>query len=90
MSLNRRFNIGPRVAATAVADEIVILDLANGTYYGLEAVGARIWGLIGEGKSSGEICKILLEEYEVEQANLVSDVMRLLDDLSARGLINAE
>lgn len=90
MSLNRRFNIGPRVAATAVTDEIVILDLASGTYYGLEAVGARVWELIGEGKSSGEICEILLDEYEVEHASLVSDVMRLLDDLSARGLINAE
>jgi hypothetical protein len=29
-----------------LGDEVAILDLKGGTYYGLDAVGARIWNLI--------------------------------------------
>ena len=37
-----------------VGDETVILDLASGTYFGLDPVGARIWALMGEGKTLAE------------------------------------
>jgi hypothetical protein len=36
--------------ARTVGDETVILDLANGTYYGLDPVGARMWQLMSEGQ----------------------------------------
>jgi hypothetical protein len=33
-------------------------------HYGLEEVGARIWELIAEPRTVGEICDTLLDEYE--------------------------
>jgi coenzyme PQQ synthesis protein D (PqqD) len=70
--------------------EVAILDLEGGTYYGLDAVGARIWDLIQEPKTVEEIRNVLLEEYEVESERCERDVIRLLQELAEEGLVEVE
>jgi len=88
MKLNDKFTISPHVATTAVADEMVLLDLPSGTYFGLGPVGARIWGLAVVGKGLDEICEVLFEEYDVDRVTLMADVTRLFEDLINRGLVS--
>ena len=87
MKLTKGVTIPPQVMARTVGDETVILDLASGTYFGLDPVGARIWQLIGEGRTLAEICATMPEEYEVEREQLEADVLRLTTELAERGLI---
>jgi hypothetical protein len=68
-------------------DEVVLLNIESGGYYGLNEVGARIWCLIQEGRSIGEIIKALVKEYEVSEESLRADVRQFLDDLHSRELI---
>ncbi|MBP8283751.1 MAG: PqqD family protein, partial [Chromatiaceae bacterium] len=63
-----------------MGDETVILDLASGTYFGLDPVGARIWGLMGESKTLAEICGQMLEEYEVSREELERDTLKLAQE----------
>jgi len=67
--------------------EVAILHLEAGVYYGLDAVGARIWSLIQEPKTIGEIRDILVSEYEVGADRCESDVIALLQELADEGLI---
>lgn len=76
-----------QVMARQVGEEIVILDLVGGSYFGLDPVGARIWQLMGEGKTLAEICEMMLEEYEVEREQLEADVLRIAGELLERGLV---
>ena len=52
MNLNCSYKIPSTVMTRTIGDETVILDLAGGTYFGLDPVGARIWQLIEEGNTS--------------------------------------
>ena len=70
--------------------EVAILDLKAGVYYGLDAVGARIWSLIQEPRTVNEIRNILLEEYEVEPERCERDLLVLLQRLATEGLIEVE
>lgn len=79
--------IPKQVMARQVGDETVILDLAGGTYYGLDPVGARVWQLMGEGKALGEICETLLGEYDVTREQLERDVLDLAEKLRTQNLI---
>jgi hypothetical protein len=72
----------------SVGDETVILNLESGTYYGLDPVGARMWRLLGEGKSLGEVCEILLEEYAVAREQLEADLLKLAEELANNGLVD--
>jgi len=90
MKLTDKVAIPAQVMARQVGEETVILDLASSTYYGLDPVGARLWVLLSEGKTLGETCAALLDEYEVEPARLERDVFGLVDELAGRGLVALE
>ncbi len=72
-----------------LAGEAAVLDFKSGMYYGLDEVGARIWKLIAEPSTVGEICDTLLDEYDVEPDACERDVIALLGELAAKGLIEA-
>jgi hypothetical protein len=86
MTLSDRVSIPPDVMARTVGEETVILDLASGTYFGLDPVGARMWQLMGEGKNLGEVCDTMLDEFEVSREELGRDVIRLAQELFETGL----
>ena len=89
MNLSDKITIPVQVVARQVGEETVILDLASGTYFGLDATGARIWQLMGEGKTLAEICEAMLAEYEVSREAIECDVLALAEDLCAKQLISS-
>jgi len=73
--------------ASAFGQELVILSLKDGVYYGLEDVGARIWELLQRPIRVSALRDALVAEYEVEPARCGRDLRSLLQDLAGRGLV---
>lgn len=73
--------------STDLDGETVILNLESGTYYSLDPVGTRIWSLIQESKTVGEIRDTILEEYEVEPDRCEQDIIALIEQLVDTGLV---
>jgi hypothetical protein len=73
-----------------LAEEAVILDLESGTYYGLDAVGFRIWDLVQEPRTVATIVNAIVAEYDVDRERCERDVLALLDRLAATGLIEVK
>jgi len=90
VNLTDKVTIPAQVMARQVGEETVILDLASGTYFGLDPVGARIWELLGEGRALAEVCEGMLAEYDVSREELEQDLSGLLDALADKGLIRFE
>jgi hypothetical protein len=70
--------------------EAAILELKQGVYYGLNAVGATVWGLISKPRSVAEIKRLVLEQYDVTPEQCERDLLELLGELAERGLIRVE
>ncbi len=70
-----------------LSEGAVILDLKSGVYYGLDAVGTYIWGLIQEPKAMIEITEAVLEEYAVEPEQCARDLRNLFTEMVERNLI---
>ena len=70
-----------------LAEGAVILDLKSGVYYGLDAVGTYICGLIQESRTMREITAGVLGEYAVEPAQCVEDLRNLFAEMTERKLI---
>jgi hypothetical protein len=98
MSSDKRANISDTSTVVAVQDQVstnleeeaVILNLQDGVYYGLNDLGARIWNLLQEPRTVRKIRDILLQEYEVEPERCQQDLLQLLGELAAKGLITVE
>jgi hypothetical protein len=90
MNLNQTVRFSEQVISQEVAGETVLLDLQSECYFGLDAVGTRIWQLIRDDGKLQTIYSTLLKEYEVEEAQLLADLDALLTEASDRGLITLQ
>jgi hypothetical protein len=90
MKLNQTITFSPHVLSQEVSGETVLLDLESEYYYGLDAVGTRIWQLIRDSGKLLTIYNTLLEEYEVDETQLRADLEALIMDACERGLITLQ
>jgi hypothetical protein len=77
-----------RNVACSVRDEVVMLHLDQGVYYGLNPVGAAVWQLIQEPRRLGDIVDALTREFDVDRERCVCDVQELIDALVERQLVS--
>ena len=76
--------------SSEVDGEMVSVNLKSGVYYSLNAVGSRVWQLVQEPSSVRDIRETIVAEYEVEAERCGRDVLRLLNELAAKGLIEVD
>ena len=76
-----------RQVSSDLGGEAVILHLESGVYFGLNEVGAAIWALLREPKVVGEIEQAILSEFNVDAERCQKDVIALLRQFEADGLI---
>lgn len=67
--------------------EAVILNLADGVYYGLNPVGASVWTLLEQPRTVAELRDAIVAEYDVDAPTAEADLRALLDELAGRGLV---
>ncbi len=75
------------VAAQPVPDDLLVLDLRSGRYYGVGPVGAVVWELLDGRRTLGDIAAELCRRFDVESAQAESDVVAFLASLEGRGLV---
>jgi hypothetical protein len=73
---------------TAPVDgELVMLDPHRSRYFGLDAVGHRIWELLERPRSVGALCAELQGEFDVDAENCLGDVLAFLEELAEAELV---
>jgi hypothetical protein len=77
-----------QISGGLIDDEVAILNLSDGVYYGLNAVGGRIWSLIQQPTKVHTVQEILLLEYDVDPDNCYRELLNILEDLADHGLID--
>jgi hypothetical protein len=78
------------VVFRTVGDEVVILSVGSGLFFGLTPpAGPRIWELIDQGKTLDEILAALVAEYDAGEDAMKADLRTLVTELAIRGLVTA-
>ena len=81
MTLNRAFSPNRDAIVRELAGEAVILDLNAGTYFGLNAVGTRIWQLLESDGRLRPVFDTLCREYDAPAAEIERDLLELVAQL---------
>lgn len=76
-----------QVLVRQLDDEIVILDLASESYFGLDEVGTAIWNEMTSAESIEHAYQALLAQYDVEPDVLREDMQALLQQLIEKQLL---
>jgi hypothetical protein len=88
LSLDSRVARGSGFVDAEIDNEVVALNVESGTCYGLNRVGSRIWRLLADPIRIGDLCSALLIEYEVASDVCERQVLDLLEELRAEGLVS--
>ena len=80
--------VNPHQVSTSLGNEAVILGADAGQYFGLNEVGARVWELVQQPIRVSAICSAVCAEYEVGADECERDVVALLTELRAKGLLD--
>jgi hypothetical protein len=84
MNISSRYLInGPDVVSEDFNGETVILNLANGHYFGLRGIASQIWALLGE----GHVPSAILESVGVDRPELVESSAAFFERLAELALI---
>ena len=87
LTLDTTLRIPNYVSFTFAEEDVILLNTRTNKYFALDEVGARLWSLLGDGKALRECHQILLQEYEVESAQLEQDILELLEQLQQYELV---
>lgn len=84
--LSRRMRVKDSIVCAALDNESVLLNIETGIYFGLNTMGTQIWRLLEEGNSEDQLYLKLLEDYDIEPAQLQADLRVFFDLLLEKGL----
>ena len=89
LSLRHSITVAPDIVFREVDGEAVILNLESGIYFGLDQVGTRIWQLIQAHGSLQKVFETMCDEFDVGSDALERDLLGLMGELCAKGLVRA-
>lgn len=87
LSLNDTVVVSDNQVSADLSGEVVILGMKEGSYFGVDAAGARIWALLQVPRRLGDVVATLVDEYEVPTDQCAADVLVFVEDLAERGLV---
>jgi len=87
MSNTLRYIQNAEIIQSKIGEEVVMLDMESGFYFGLNSVASIIWGMMEMGISFEDLCDQLIEQFDVERALCESDTQELIDQLLEKKII---
>lgn len=88
MQLTDRFEVSEDVVTREVGGELVLLDLNSGQYFGLDAVGGRVWELLAQSpRNLGDLCNCIEGEFDAPRERIEADLLALAQQLKDQELI---
>jgi hypothetical protein len=87
LSLEHSVTVSDTTVFREVNGEAVLLQLDEGTYYGLDDVGTRLWQLMQTHNRLQDVFDAALAEFEVTADVLQRDLLNLAQQLVERRLL---
>jgi Coenzyme PQQ synthesis protein D (PqqD) len=76
--------------STELDQEMVLMNLDAGAYYGLAGVARRVWEKLETPTSFSDLVERLEREYDVSHDRCVMDLQKFLAEIEQEGLLRVE
>ena len=86
-TLNSAIYVPQDVVFQRLNGEAIVLNLTTGQTCNLDEIGVRMWELLSTHAAVEPAFLALLEEYDVQPDRLNADLIELVDNLAAHGML---
>ena len=77
----------PELVSANIEGQTALMSITNGSYYGMDPIGSRVWALIAQPRSVSAVVDQLLTEFAVERPICEQHVLAFLQTLAAADLL---
>ena len=88
LALSSRVVASTHQVSTTLSGEAVILHMTDGIYFGLNAVGATIWGRMQQPVALAAVVDHVTATFDVDRDTAERDVLRISAELADKGLLD--
>lgn len=78
------------IMTAEMGEELVMLHIDQGSYFGLDEIGRAIWARIEKPTSLGDLCAALQVEYDAEAGTVETDVKTFITRLTRNDLVTID
>lgn len=83
-----RFERSAEMMVAEMDGDLVMMDVAEGSYFAINPVGGHIWTQLETPQTLAALIKSVQAHFEIDDtAQIAADVERFLEDLTRRNLI---
>jgi len=87
LNLNSVVQRDPSVVGAAAGEDVVMVNIDKGEYYGISDVARGIWQVIEVPNKVSDIIDVLVTDYDVERSLCEKETLSFLEELLAEHLL---
>lgn len=87
ISLNQVVSRDKQTASRLIAGEAIVLTPMDSKIHSLNDTGSRIWELLADEPTVGELVAQIHSEFKVSEEQARADVIAFLEELAAKGMV---
>ena len=80
----------PEVISAEAGEDLVMVSIANGFYYGVSDVAREVWEAIEHPKKISDLLDNLTSTYNVDRSSCEEQTLSFLEDLLAENLLRVK
>jgi hypothetical protein len=80
----------PHQVSATLGNEVVLLELQAGTYFGVNDVGTAVWKYLQQPRHVSDVIAYVVNQYEVPIDRAESEILGFLQNLADEGLVVVE
>jgi Coenzyme PQQ synthesis protein D (PqqD) len=89
-TLDSTVKVADDVICQEMDDEAVLLNMRTEIYFGLNAMGTRIWALLKSDAQIRTVAQALLDEYDIGADDVQRNLLDFVEQLHSKGLITIQ
>lgn len=86
---NTVFRKTPHQVSCRINDDVAILDTNKSLYFRLEGIAVEVWEALDNPSSVAQLRDLIVARFDVPAAQCEADILELLGQLEAKGLVEA-
>ena len=87
LSLEQVVSRDKRTASRMIAGEVIVLTPMDSKIHNLNETGSRIWELLADEPTVGELVAQIHREFKVSEEQARADVITFIEELAAKGMV---
>ena len=87
LKINQTLERNPEIINSKIDDEVVMMSIEDGKYYGLDNTGSQIWNILESPQTISHIITQLMDSFDVSEDQCLKDCIPFIEDMLDKNIL---